>query len=110
LSNSAGNAFTVFPSPTLTLTLFPAYTSTITAMPFVQSARADGVVIQGSSIVSSGAGAGTVTSVVGTGSGTGTATQTGSAAATSTKASEGFRIAGSIPSLVMAVALVGFVL
>jgi len=42
LSNTAGNPFTVAPSPTITMTLLPSYTSVITAAPFVKSAGADG--------------------------------------------------------------------
>jgi hypothetical protein len=72
LSNAAGNAFTLFPSPTMTLTLFPAYTSTITAAPFEKSAGADGVVVQGSSIV----GGGVATTAAGVGA-TGTGRELG---------------------------------
>jgi hypothetical protein len=101
LSNTAGNAFTVFPSPTLTLNLYPAYTSTITAAPFEKSAGADGVEVQGSSIVGGGAGT-TATGVV--------ATEAGSAAATATKAGSGFKIRGNLVLLSIAVALVIVVL
>ncbi|PMD31554.1 hypothetical protein L207DRAFT_591505 [Hyaloscypha variabilis F] len=88
LSNTAGNAFTVFPSPTMTLTLYPAYTSIITAAPFEKSAGADANEVQGSSIVDAGGAVVTATGVVATG----TATGTGTAAATATKANSGARM------------------
>jgi hypothetical protein len=97
LSNTEGNAFTVPPSPTLTLTLYPAYTSTITAAPFEKSAGADGVEVQGLSIV----GGGVVTTATGV-----VATGTGSAAATATKASSGFRMGENLVFLSIAVAVV----
>ncbi|KAE9366568.1 hypothetical protein N431DRAFT_515018 [Stipitochalara longipes BDJ] len=101
LSNTAGNAFTAFPSPTMTLTLYPAYTSTITAAPFEKSAGADGNEVQGPSIV--GGGAGTTAMDVGA---TGTGTGTGSAAATATKANSGTRMSGNLVLLSIPVALV----
>lgn len=107
LSNTAGNAFTLFPSPTMTLTLFPAYTSTITAAPFEKSAGADGVVVQGSSIVGGGV-ATTAAGVGATGTGTGTRTGTGSAAATATKANSGSKMERKLLFLSIAVAMVIF--
>jgi hypothetical protein len=103
LSNTAGNAFTVFPSPTMTLTLFPAYTSTITAAPFEKSAGVDGAVVQGSSIVG-GAVATTATGVGATGMGTGTGT--GSAGATARKANSGSKMKGKLLFLSITVAFV----
>jgi hypothetical protein len=52
MSNTAGNAFTVFPSAAVvTLTLLSSYTSTITAAPFAATAAANKLSISGTSLL-----------------------------------------------------------
>jgi len=100
LSNTAGNAFTVFPSPVLTLSLLPAltYTSVITPAAFAASASANPQSILGTSIL--GVPSTSSTSV----STTSKATGTGSAATTSaTKASSGMKMERNPVFLLLAV-------
>jgi hypothetical protein len=100
LSNTAGNAFTVFPSPALTLSLLPAltYTSVITPAAFAASASANPQSILGTSILGI---PGTSSTSVST---TSKATGTGSAANTSaTKASSGMKMERNSLFLLLAV-------
>jgi hypothetical protein len=102
LSNTAGNAFTVFPSPVLTLSLLPAltYTSVITPAAFAASASANPQSILGTSIL----GIPTTTSASVSTTSKAESTGTGSAATTSaTKTSSGMKIERNQVFLLLAV-------
>jgi len=96
LSNTAGNALTVFPSPVFTLSLLPSYTSTITPASFVATAAADTRSISGTSIL--GYPPTSTRSVVSTTSTT--------PSPTPTKSGPGLRVEGNPAVLALAVVLV----
>lgn len=99
LSNTAGNAFTVFPSTAVvTLTLLSSYTSTITPASFVATAAANKLSISGTSLL----GLPTSTRSI-------SIATTSTAAAfttTTTKASSGTKTKGNRLLLLLAVVLV----
>jgi hypothetical protein len=107
LSNTAGNAFTVFPSPVTTLSLLPAYnayTSVITPAAFAATASANPQSISGTSILgipTTTSRGGGVATTNGQSTGTGTAAST-----TATKASSGMKIEGNPLFLLSTVVLV----
>ncbi|KAH8748570.1 hypothetical protein F5882DRAFT_470916 [Hyaloscypha sp. PMI_1271] len=98
LSNTVGNAFTVFPSTAVvTLTLLSSYTSTITPASFVATAAANKLSISGTSLL------GLPTSTRSTSVAT---TSTAAAFTTTTKASSGAKTKGDRLLLLLAVVLV----